>query len=163
MPPRKVAKKVKKVMTKKKLSELEQELLDDEDEDDLPDGEEEEEEEEEGEIEDPEDEEESDDLPEEEEEEEEEAPPPPKKASKKKDMTLAEKRALFVTYEKKQEEINDLLADLEGLKAESNLLVKGIHDELGKGPFLRNGKHLIIAARGETYFFRGVKGKVEEI
>lgn len=156
MPPKK---KVAKKTTSRKLADLQKELdndLDEEDLDDLPDGEEEEEEEEE--------------LPEEElpedeedEEEEEEEAPSLKKSKKKKEMTLAEKRAMFVDYEAAQEDIDRGVEDLDVLKGVSNACVKEIHEALGKGPFLRNGKHLVIAVRGDTYFFRGVKGKVEEI
>lgn len=64
-------------------------------------------------------------------------------------------RALFAKYDEADKEVERAKAEYEKTLVARSVIVKSIHDALGKGPFLFQGSAVKIVARGDTYFFRG--------
>ena len=68
-------------------------------------------------------------------------------------------KALFAAYDKADEAVEKLKADVEKAVSVRSVACKAIHDAAGKGPFGFKGDTVKIVARGDTFFFRGKNNK----
>ena len=72
-----------------------------------------------------------------------------------KQPSKAKLKTLFAEYSKLDDKLAALEAAIEGVRVERSTLVKAIHDEGGKGPYMYKGERYKVVARGDGYFFRG--------
>jgi len=66
---------------------------------------------------------------------------------------------LISEYEDKAVTLDKLVAAQETMKKAKSDVCKRIHDEIGKGPHKVRGEDMIIAVRGDVYFFIPMKKK----
>ena len=71
-------------------------------------------------------------------------------------------KSLFAEYAKLDDKADAIRASLEAVNTERITLVKAIHDEGGKGPYVYKGAKYKVVVRGDSFFFRG-EGKVDAI
>lgn len=64
----------------------------------------------------------------------------------------------FAEYEAAADEEKQLDDMMAAVRAKKSAAVKAIEALIGKGPFEWKGEELVVAKRGDTYYFRG-KGK----
>lgn len=69
------------------------------------------------------------------------------------ELTQAEKKTLWVGYRKATREMEQAEKALEAAKEARSLAVFAILENMGRGPFVVEGRHLTIRKRGGTYFF----------